>query len=195
MQSPGVIESTLVFLKTVGISGTIISKLLGGIARADFPYAKVPRFDRELEDGEIFEIGNVKFRFVLTPGHTAGVLSIFFEVTDQGKTYLAGMFGGAGVNAITLPYIFCDEMDYDSPQHMLASIEKVWNEPVSVHLGNHPYNNNTVEKREQQLLHGGNPFVNPDSWQTFLLALKGKVQKVIADNQQMEKEMEELGCL
>lgn len=55
------------YLKTVGISGALISKLLGGIARADFPYAKVPRFDRELEDGEIFEIGNVKFRFVLTP--------------------------------------------------------------------------------------------------------------------------------
>jgi hypothetical protein len=34
---------------------------------------------------------------------------------------------------------------------MLSSIDKIWNEPVVVHIGNHPYNNHTLEKRAKQL--------------------------------------------
>lgn len=165
----------------------------GAVSKVDYPYAKVPTFDRELEDGEIWQIGDVKFRFVLTPGHTAGVLSIFFEVTDGGKTYLAGEFGGAGVNAISLPYTACNTYDHASAQDFLESIEKIWDEPVVVHLGNHPYNSNTLEKREEQLLHGGNPFIAPDSWHNFLTELKGKVQKVVTTNEKLEEEMKAMG--
>ena len=163
------------------------------VPKADYPYAKVPKFDRLLEDGETWKIGEVEFRFVLTPGHTAGVLSIFFEVTDSGKTYLAGMFGGAGVNAIRLPILLLGRNDLDAPQQMLDSIEKIWDEPVVVHLGNHPYNSKTLEKRNEQLLHGGNPFVAPDSWHTFLTEQKEKVQTIIASNEKMKQEMEALG--
>lgn len=157
-----------------------------------YPFAKVPEFDLELEDGDIFELGNVKIRCVLTPGHTEGVLSLFFPVTHNGKTYLAGMFGGAGVNAITLPYLCCKKAPADSPEQMLASIDKVWGEPVVVHLGNHPYNNHTLEKREQQLQQGGNPFVAPDSWHSFLTELRQKIEKVMQDNEALEREMKAL---
>lgn len=163
------------------------------IPKTHYPDAKVPTFDRELEDGEIWQIGDVKFRFVLTPGHTAGVLSIFFEVTEGGKTYLAGMYGGAGVNAISLPYTACNEWDRACARDFLESIDKIWDEPVVIHLGNHPYNNKTLEKREEQLLHGGNPFVAPESWHDFLTDLKDKVQKVMAANEKLEQEMKDLG--
>lgn len=162
------------------------------ISSASFPFAKVPQFDHEIEDGEIFELGNVKIRCVLTPGHTDGVLSLFFEVTDNGTTYLAGMLGGAGVNALTLPYICRNKRKEDPTQQMLRSIEKIWDEPVVVHLGNHPYNNRTLQKREQQLKEGGNPFVAPDSWRSFLGDLKEKVEKIIKDNEELEKEINEL---
>lgn len=160
-----------------------------------FPYAKVPVFDYEIEDGEIFELGNVKIRCILTPGHTEGVLSLFFNVTDNGNTYLAGLFGGAGVNALTLPNICYNKAPIDSPQQMLCSIEKIWNEPVVVHLGNHPYNNHTIEKRELQLKEGGNPFISPDSWHEFLSELKSKVEKIRKDNEELEKKMDEIGRL
>ena len=110
-----------------------------------------------------------------------------FNVTYDSKTYLAGMYGGAGVNAIRLPYIYYNEAPEDSAQQMLASIDAIYNEPVVVHIGNHPYNNHTLEKREKQLLEGGNPFIAPDSWHEFLDELKGKVQKVIKDNEELEK--------
>lgn len=102
------------------------------------------------------------------------------------------MLGGAGVNALTLPYICYNEAPEDSPQQMLRSIEKIWKEPVVVHLGNHPYNSRTFEKRELQLKEGGNPFVAPDSWHDFLNELKAKVEKIIKDNEALEKKMDEL---
>lgn len=154
-----------------------------------FPYAEVPDFDYEIEDGEIFELGGVKIRCVLTPGHTQGVLSLFFNVTYNSNTYLAGMYGGAGVNAITLPYIHYNENPEDSAQQMLASIDSVYNEPVVVHIGNHPYNNHTLEKREKQLLEGGNPFIAPDSWHEFLDDLKVKVKETIKKNEDLEKKL------
>jgi len=158
-----------------------------------YPLAKVPEFDRELEDGEIFELGNVKIRCVLTPGHTEGVITLFFDVTHEGKTYLAGLFGGAGVNAISLPYICRNGSPADSAEQMLASLEKIRDEPVTVHLGNHPYNNHTLEKRQKQLEEGGNPFIDPDSWRSFLTDMKGKIEKVMEGNVALEKEMAELG--
>ena len=157
-----------------------------------YPYAKIPEFDYEIEDGEIFELGNVKIRCVLTPGHTEGVLSLFFEVTDNGKTYLAGTYGGAGISAVTLPYVFYNERSEDSAQQMLASIEKIWDEPVVVHIGNHPYNSYTFEKRTKQIEEGGNPFIDPDSWHTFLSELKTNIEKKIAENEEMKKEISEL---
>ena len=157
-----------------------------------YPFAKIPDFDYEIEDGEIFELGNMKIRCVLTPGHTDGVLSLFFEVTDNGKTYLAGTYGGAGINAITLPYIVRNERSEDCAHQMLASIDKVWDEPVVVHIGNHPYNSQTLEKRAKQLEEGGNPFIAPESWHNFLSDMKIKIEKIIAENEEMEKQISNL---
>ncbi len=154
-----------------------------------FPYAKVPVFDYEIEDGEIFEVGNKKIRCVLTPGHTDGVLSLFFDVTYNGQTYLAGTMGGAGTNAMTLPYLCRDNRSADAPLTMLESIDKIWDEPVAIHLGNHPYNNHTLEKREQQIREGGNPFISTESWQEFLSELKRKTRQIIEDNKKLEGEI------
>jgi len=162
------------------------------VNKTRYPFAKIPEFDLEIEDGDVFELGDVKIRCVLTPGHSDGVLSLFFEVTDNGKKYLAGMFGGAGVNAITLPYIFRNKRSENSANDMLESIEKIWNEPVVVHLGNHPYNNHTLEKREKQLKEGGNHFIAPDSWKNYHGEMKEKIKKIIEDNEKMKKEFEQI---
>lgn len=148
-----------------------------------FPLAKVPEFDYEIEDGEIFELGNVKIKCVLTPGHTRGVLSLFFDVAYEGKTYLAGLFGGIGTNALTLPFTRYDEEDVDRPRQILESIEKIKDEKVVVHLGNHPDNNNTLGKREKQIKEGGNPFIDPESWRNMLTGLKETALRIAKDNE------------
>lgn len=158
----------------------------------DFPFAKIPDFDYEIEDGEIFEHGNMKIRCMLTPGHTDGVLSFFFDVTDNGKTYLAGMFGGAGVSAVKLPAIIAYNRRKDCAYQMLDSIEKLLEEPVVVHLGNHPQNNSTLQKRAKQIEEGGNPFIAPDSWRNFLTSHKARVEEIIADNEELLKQITDL---
>lgn len=153
-----------------------------------FPLATAPTFDEEIEDGDIIELGNVKIRSVLTPGHTEGVMSFFFDTTYGGNTYTVGLFGGAGTNAITLPYILKNGYSEDLPLKMLNSIELLRKEKVDIHLGNHPWNNRTLEKREKQLNDGGNPFIDKSSWTEFLDSLEKKVRTIILDNQKLDEE-------
>ena len=148
----------------------------------------MPVIDYELQDGEIFSFGGKNIRCVLTPGHTLGTMSFFFDVTYEGKTYLAGQFGGAGVNALKLPYMLHYELPLDMPQRMVASLDKIKVEPVEVHLGNHPYNSHTLEKRERQLAQGGNPFVDPTTWPELMENLRKKSLTIQAENAQLAQE-------
>lgn len=152
------------------------------------PYDVIPQFDYELQDGEIFEFGGVKIRCELTPGHALGVMSFFLEVTDGGEKHLAGLFGGAGYGAMKLDYMLSVSLPLDMPQRMLASLDRMEREPVTIHLGNHPGNNKTVAKRGQQLAEGGNPFVDDgSSWRTFLADLRSKTEEIIAGNAEVMK--------
>lgn len=158
-----------------------------------FPYAKIPEFDKTLEDGEIFELGNLKMRCVLTPGHTDGVMSFFFNTTYLGKEYIAATFGGAGVGAVTLPHLCYNERPYDVPDTMLKAIDSVIDEPVDFHLGNHPGNNNTFGRYDKMKKEGGNPFLDSNSWKNFLIELKKSVEMKKQENEALEREMEKLG--
>lgn len=172
----------------------IISKIDAELAKANninsqlFPLVTPLTFDEELEDGDTVALGNVKIRCVLTPGHTEGVMSFFFDVTDQGTTYTAGLFGGVGTNALTLPFIIKNGYSEDLPLKMLASIELMKKEKVDIHLGNHPGNNHTLEKRERQITEGGNPFIDENSWIDFLNSLEKKVHAIILDNARLDEE-------
>lgn len=159
-----------------------------GIKSKFYPLATVPVFDELLEDGDTVSLGDVNIRCVLTPGHTEGVMSFFFDTTYLGKTYRVGLFGGVGTNALTTPYMIKNGYDEDLPEKMLSSIDILKKERVDIHLGNHPSNNKTLEKRESQILDGGNPFVNENSWGEFLCSLEKRVHKVISDNAKLNEE-------
>ena len=156
------------------------------------PLAKAPIFDMLLEDGDTVELGRVKIKCILTPGHTEGVLSLFFDVTYDGKTYRAGLFGGAGTNAITLKYIYKNDSPRDCDEQMLGSVEMLKTIPVDIHLGNHPANNGTLEKRERQLRDGGNPFIDVDSWPRYMDTLRAKINEIIAENEKLDRELDSI---
>ena len=109
--------------------------------------------------------------------------SVGVSVTDNGVTYPVGLFGGAGYTAMTVEYMKSVSLPMDMPQKMLASLDAMEREPVAVHLGNHPANNKTLQKRERQLQEGGNPFVDPDSWKLFLAELREKTLEIIQENE------------
>lgn len=68
----------------------------GGFAQFD-PAPKRGPGDVTVKDGGVYSLGGTDIHFALTPAHTPGTLSLYFKVTDNGKPYTAGMYGGIGM--------------------------------------------------------------------------------------------------
>lgn len=128
--------------------------------------------DRLLEDGEVIELGNTKMRCVLIPGHTRGTMAHFWDVVDGAKTYHAGIYGGAGFLTLSDEMIKECELTPQIRKDFSDSIDKVWDEPVDIMLGNHPFHADTWKKRAAQKAGDADAFVDPEEWHRFLQELK-----------------------
>ena len=120
-----------------------------------------------VRDGEKIKIGDKEFLFVATPGHTAGTMSIFFNCYEQGKEYRAGMFGGGGLLSMSRKYLDKYGLPISLREDFLNSIDKVYDERVEVHLGNHLGDNKHREKIKE-ILNGVNSFLDGSTWKWFL---------------------------
>jgi metallo-beta-lactamase class B len=58
-----------------------------------------PKRDIEATDGQKLTLGDTTVTLYITPGHTPGTISSVFPVKDNGKTHIAALWGGAGLNA------------------------------------------------------------------------------------------------
>ena len=136
--------------------------------------------DIELQDGDVLTLGSTSIRCVLSPGHTPGVMSFFFDITDGKCTLRAGYFGGVGLLTANRGYCRHFGLPEDLPEQMLQTVEKLWEEPVDVTLGNHPPQNNTLGKRRWMLEHPEeNPFVDPESWHALLSLVRERYTELI----------------
>jgi metallo-beta-lactamase class B len=135
--------------------------------------------DVELEGGECIVRGNVSIRVVATPGHCDGVMSYFFELTEQGAPLTAGLFGGVGFNTLHREFI-ARYGNTHSPDEFLESLAKVRYETVDITLGNHAAQNHTVEKREAMLKNptGPNPFIDRGEWGRFIDDLAARLRQI-----------------
>lgn len=134
-----------------------------------------------VRDGDVLVFGDTSIRFVATPGHTAGTVSLFFDVSVQGKRYRAGLFGGAGLNSLTVEYLTRYGLPLSMRDTFLQSIDKVIDEPVDFHVGNHLSDNNFHEKR----LHVGeaeNPFLVGKTYRPFLEARRQQAIRAFAED-------------
>ncbi|MDK2964753.1 MBL fold metallo-hydrolase [Lacrimispora sp.] len=146
-----------------------------------YPYASIFTPDIELEDGQVITLGNVSIRCINTPGHSPGVMSFFFDTIDNGTTYHVGYFGGAGYNTLYKKALENDNLPLSCRQQFLDSLQKVRNEPVDIVLGNHPLQNDTLEKRKRmQNEPGTNPFIDSSEWVNFVDTLTEKFNEFLA---------------
>lgn len=143
----------------------------------------LPEIDHEIEDGEHIHLGCIDMECKLIPGHTPGSMAFFFDVTEDGKTfYRAGEFGGAGKGSATRCTLEHFGMPISQQNDMLISLENMKKEHVDIHLGNHPANNHTLEKRRDQLAGNTKAFLNPDSWINFLTETERNFTQLILED-------------
>lgn len=124
-------------------------------ARGPFANLPIPIKDIEMVDGQSLTLGDTTVTFYMTPGHTAGVMSAIYKVTDNGVPHVVGYFGGTGGGR-----------DAESARLQIASLER-WKgiaakAGVDVNITNHPLHSQALEKEEllrYRLPGAANPFV------------------------------------
>jgi metallo-beta-lactamase class B len=106
----------------------------GGGAPKKGPAPVLPKHDQLIVEGQPITLGDFKITPVAVPGHTPGSMGFIFPVKDNGKTYMAAMYGGT----ILTPGIVSDE----GLQTYLKSVahfkEQTKKAKVAVELQNHP---------------------------------------------------------
>ena len=147
------------------------------LGRDDIEKAK-PYFTPDIivDDGDTLSLGNTTVRFVHTPGHTKGTISVFYQDTEGDITYRVGMFGGAGLNTL-VPSAFDFEGCRDA---YFASLECLKKEPVDVFIGNHTWNNDTLGKYEKLVDTGKNDFIDSKVWSAFLDEYRRRLETIIS---------------
>ena len=139
--------------------------------------------DISLSDGDTLTLGNTVFRFLSTPGHTIGVMSVLFNTTLGGVPYTAGMFGGAGPNSLKKWHrSYYPECLHD----YLNSCDRLLEEKVDIFIGNHCWNNNTCEKAKVLRETGENLFLDPNEWVKFLNFCKQRAKALDQDEKKPE---------
>ena len=130
-----------------------------------------------VSDGDTLTLGHTTIRFVHTPGHTYGTMSLFYDEVEDGRTLRLGMFGGAGRNTLAL-----GKFDYDGcREDYFASIRRLREEKVDVMLGNHVWNNDTERKGKLLLSGGENEFIDAEMFPRFLDHCERALDRLIAE--------------
>lgn len=153
---------------------------------ADNKYLKGFTPDVYLHDGDVIRLGNTEILCLATPGHTEGTASFFFNITENGRTYRAGMFGGAGTKQLTKAYLDRHGLSYNLRGQFFRSVERLRGEHVDLFVGNHSWQNHTRENYEKSLTSAENPFIDPTRWGEFLDSVERKLEAVIAEETRTE---------
>jgi len=128
-----------------------------------------------VEDGDVFNFGSTSVRCVLTPGHTDGVLSFFITLPDG---TVAAMHGGTGMNTMNREFLTGYSLPFTCRETFRAGLCRLAKERVDLVLGNHPEQTDTAEKLRKVLQ--GEPVLNRDEWQRFLVMQEGRLDDMLA---------------
>ena len=140
--------------------------------------------DVEIHEGDKIKFGNTEVEFHEAPGHTEGVISCFFDVTDGKETKRVGYYGGFGFNTLQKSFLLeIGDTNYSMRETYLRSIEKVINEKVDIFMPNHCVNVDLLNKRQFMIDHPSepNPFIDENAWKNYLQMKYDDLKKLMAD--------------
>ena len=121
-----------------------------------------------------------------TPGHTAGALSYFFDVTDGTRLFRAGLHGGAGVKSLSKEYLEAHRLPFSLRDDYIRSMERLKEEKVDIFLGNHTSQDRTQEKTAYLKAGSADAFIDSTEWCRFLDGCVQKLMKQIRIERNMK---------
>lgn len=123
--------------------------------------------DDFFSDNKPVRLGDREIRTILTPGHTPGTTSFFFDVEDQGKLLKVGMHGGIGLVTVTDEWLRDNDLPRRLQQDYLDSLLRLRNMRIDITLGSHPAQVGMMG-RIDDIRPGVNPFYDPAVWPALI---------------------------
>lgn len=128
-------------------------------------WGEPPVRDITVADGDVLSLGDTDIAMYVTPGHTAGTLSLIFPVRDGDNTHHVGLWGGTGFN------FGPDEArlrEYSASGARFRQLAEAAN--VDIFLSNHARRDNSLERMEpltRRTDGAPHPFVTDDALGAF----------------------------
>lgn len=114
--------------------------------------------------------GNISIRTMLTPGHTVGCTSFFWNVKNpvSGAEYAVGMHGGVGANTMNDAYYATSKyLTPDSRKRFLEDADKLKKIHVDIALPSHP-NQIEILDRAGTYTDESQPYLDDTVWARFI---------------------------
>ncbi|PWE27584.1 MBL fold metallo-hydrolase [Pararhodobacter marinus] len=129
-------------------------------------------------DNQPVVFGDREIRTVLTPGHTPGTTSFFFEVEENGETLQVGMHGGIGLITVTDAYLSENNLPFSLQQDFHDSLVRLRAMKVDITLGSHPAQVGMMD-RVDAIREGHNPFHDPEVWPRLMDQRIAGIRKIL----------------
>lgn len=126
--------------------------------------------DAFYSEEEPVTLGDISIRTMLTPGHTIGCTSFFWEEKNpvNGETYVVAMHGGVGANTMNDDYYASSTyLTPDLRTRFLRDAEKLKGIHVDIALPSHP-NQIEIVDRAGQYTHETQPYLDDTVWAEFV---------------------------
>lgn len=122
-----------------------------------------------LRDGDVIKLGNTEILCWITPGHTPGTTSFFFDAHGEQGDKRCAMFGGAGFNSMSRKFLDKYGLPHSLRSDFIRSCRRLQTQDIDLFLGNHVGNNDTLGKYKKMKETGENPFLDTNAeWKKYL---------------------------
>ena len=118
-------------------------------ATLGFEFEQPPPVDQYLEDGEVYQVGDLNFNIIHCPGHTPGHI-VLFEPAER-KVFVGDVLFAGSIGRTDLPGGSTEQL-LDSIMNKLLPL----GDDVTVYSGHGPLTTLGAERRTNPFLTGGN---------------------------------------
>lgn len=128
------------------------------------------KVNRHYSDDTAITLGDISIRTLLTPGHTIGCTSFFWDEKNPvtGENYTVAMHGGVGGNTMNDEYYSTSKyLTPDLRDRFFNDAEKLKKIHIDIALPSHP-NQIEIMDRAGSYTHASQPYLDDTVWAEFI---------------------------